>query len=169
MSATIPERRHCARHASLHLMRMPEVKSMCAVAQQHLSTDPRWPVSATDRHRLSCARLVAARGEKLGGAAHSRQPAGSHRPSRDTVRTNVKGKCRIPTTCRTALDSENADFAVEWAKVGVRNRAKEKGSSEDEPKSLIPLVGARGFEPPTPCTPCTYATRLRYAPTRPRL
>ena len=27
-------------------------------------------------------------------------------------------------------------------------------------------VGARGFEPPTPCTPCKCATRLRYAPTR---
>ncbi len=27
------------------------------------------------------------------------------------------------------------------------------------------MVGARGFEPPTPCTPCTCATRLRYAPT----
>ena len=27
------------------------------------------------------------------------------------------------------------------------------------------LVGARGFEPPTPCTPCRCATRLRYAPT----
>jgi hypothetical protein len=26
------------------------------------------------------------------------------------------------------------------------------------------LVGARGFEPPTTCTPCKYATRLRYAP-----
>src|ERR1700741_121423 len=30
---------------------------------------------------------------------------------------------------------------------------------------LIFLVGARGFEPPTTCTPCRYATRLRYAPT----
>jgi hypothetical protein len=29
---------------------------------------------------------------------------------------------------------------------------------------LIGLVGARGFEPPTTCTPCRYATRLRYAP-----
>ena len=27
------------------------------------------------------------------------------------------------------------------------------------------LVGARGFEPPTPCTPCKCATRLRHAPT----
>jgi hypothetical protein len=26
------------------------------------------------------------------------------------------------------------------------------------------MVGARGFEPPTTCTPCKYATRLRYAP-----
>ena len=31
-------------------------------------------------------------------------------------------------------------------------------------KGLIFLVGARGFEPPTTCTPCRYATRLRYAP-----
>jgi hypothetical protein len=31
-------------------------------------------------------------------------------------------------------------------------------------KALIFLVGARGFEPPTTCTPCRYATRLRYAP-----
>ena len=28
------------------------------------------------------------------------------------------------------------------------------------------MVGARGFEPPTTCTPCMYATRLRYAPTK---
>lgn len=28
----------------------------------------------------------------------------------------------------------------------------------------VVLVGARGFEPPTTCTPCRYATRLRYAP-----
>ncbi len=27
------------------------------------------------------------------------------------------------------------------------------------------MVGARGFEPPTPCTPCKCATRLRHAPT----
>src|SRR5256885_8726238 len=31
-------------------------------------------------------------------------------------------------------------------------------------KSLI-MVGARRFEPPTPCTPCRCATKLRYAPT----
>ena len=31
------------------------------------------------------------------------------------------------------------------------------------------LVGARGFEPPTTCTPCKYATRLRYAPTKERI
>ena len=30
---------------------------------------------------------------------------------------------------------------------------------------LFFLVGARGFEPPTPCTPCKCATWLRHAPT----
>src|SRR5450759_3792607 len=29
----------------------------------------------------------------------------------------------------------------------------------------VEMVGARGIEPPTPCTPCRCATRLRYAPT----
>ena len=31
------------------------------------------------------------------------------------------------------------------------------------------MVGARGFEPPTTCTPCMYATRLRYAPTEKKI
>ena len=30
--------------------------------------------------------------------------------------------------------------------------------------SDLNLVGTGGFEPPTPCTPCKCATRLRYAP-----
>ncbi len=31
------------------------------------------------------------------------------------------------------------------------------------------MVGARGFEPPTTCTPCMYATSLRYAPTKDKI
>src|SRR5438874_10630853 len=31
------------------------------------------------------------------------------------------------------------------------------------------MVGAKGFEPSTPCTPCRCATRLRYAPTELRI
>src|SRR4051812_18538760 len=31
------------------------------------------------------------------------------------------------------------------------------------------MVGAKGFEPSTPCTPCRCATRLRYAPTEPEI
>ena len=27
------------------------------------------------------------------------------------------------------------------------------------------MVGVKGFEPSTPCTPCKCATRLRYTPT----
>ena len=34
-------------------------------------------------------------------------------------------------------------------------------------KSLNKLVGAGGFEPPTPCAQGRCATRLRYAPTGP--
>ena len=47
------------------------------------------------------------------------------------------------------------------------NRQKEKGT-EDFFCTLLnsSLVGARRFELPTPCTPCKYATRLRYAPNR---
>jgi hypothetical protein len=33
------------------------------------------------------------------------------------------------------------------------------------PEIIIDLVGARGFEPPTPCAQGRCATRLRYAPT----
>ena len=45
-------------------------------------------------------------------------------------------------------------------------RPETKKASSKAGPSLNSLVGARGFEPPTTCTPCTYATRLRYAPTR---
>ncbi len=33
-------------------------------------------------------------------------------------------------------------------------------------ESFIKMVGARGFEPPTPTTPLWCATKLRYAPTQ---
>ena len=31
------------------------------------------------------------------------------------------------------------------------------------------VIGATGFEPATPCTPCKCATRLRHAPMLPRI
>ncbi len=34
--------------------------------------------------------------------------------------------------------------------------------------TLVLMVGTRGFEPPTPCTPCKCATRLRYVPILPK-
>src|SRR5215469_15864493 len=39
-----------------------------------------------------------------------------------------------------------------------------KGPDGKTVRAFLFLVGARGFEPPTTCTPCRYATRLRYAP-----
>ena len=44
-------------------------------------------------------------------------------------------------------------------------RNKEKGFPVINRKPLVLLVGAKGFEPSTPCTPCKCATRLRHAPT----
>src|SRR6185312_17372752 len=49
------------------------------------------------------------------------------------------------------------------APVGVVNLSL----SSDETRGMRRrgVVGAKGFEPSTPCTPCRCATRLRYAPT----
>ena len=52
----------------------------------------------------------------------------------------LSGKYSYYTAITLALDTHGIDQIVAW------------------------LVGARGFEPPTTCTPCKYATRLRYAP-----
>jgi hypothetical protein len=65
----------------------------------------------------------------------------------------------IPNDCKQAHD-----FVV--VNAGVKTLTQEKGHSEEWPKSLILMVGTGRFELPTPCTPCMYATRLRYAPTR---
>jgi hypothetical protein len=50
------------------------------------------------------------------------------------------------------------------ANVGAKTTQTKKALWTCIHKALISLVGARGFEPPTTCTPCRYATRLRYAP-----
>src|SRR5215218_4913007 len=66
--------------------------------------------------------------------------------------------------------------AGDWPKIGhetgkkARNKGAERSRGKQNAAGLWPLprsvdlVGARGFEPPTTCTPCRYATRLRYAP-----
>ena len=40
----------------------------------------------------------------------------------------------------------------------------DSGHNDSSDRSKV-LVGATGFEPATPCTPCKCATRLRHAPT----
>ena len=61
--------------------------------------------------------------------------------------------------------------AGHWLVAG-RTRNKKAGPRlADRPYFSIcsTMVGARRFELPTPCTPCRCATRLRYAPTEPRI
>src|SRR5262245_4483556 len=59
--------------------------------------------------------------------------------------------------------------AVSAARAGVLGYARVR--TWPRPWSKTPserwqvLVGATGFEPATPCTPCKCATRLRHAPT----
>ncbi len=69
---------------------------------------------------------------------------------------------------RLVLSCAGVCFRVRTQEVAVLGielqKKKLKGHSEEWPFSLMTLVGARGFEPPTTCTPCKYATRLRYAP-----
>ena len=71
-------------------------------------------------------------------------------------------------------------FSLAKEKVSKRNLADARGYRETRrvifyfflwttPKKEVArkkeLVGTRGFEPPTPCTPCKCATRLRHVPT----
>ena len=51
-----------------------------------------------------------------------------------------------------------------WVQEGLMSQATKRVSISKDANPFISLVGARGFEPPTTCTPCRYATRLRYAP-----
>ena len=51
------------------------------------------------------------------------------------------------------------------ATLGQHRRRQKQRSPEASSGPLDTLVGATGFEPATTCTPCKYATRLRYAPT----
>ena len=48
-----------------------------------------------------------------------------------------------------------------------RKKGPRRGRAARDPRGgLNLLVGAARFELATTCTPCRYATRLRYAPTR---
>ena len=60
--------------------------------------------------------------------------------------------------------SPGAEQLFGGAKSGAKMQATKKGLGCESPNPLFCLVGTGGFEPPTPCTPCKCATRLRYAP-----
>lgn len=53
-----------------------------------------------------------------------------------------------------------------WGKTGLFKRQLPRSKRQNYlPLIISRLVGARGFEPPTPCSRSRCATRLRYAPT----
>jgi hypothetical protein len=56
----------------------------------------------------------------------------------------------------TGVEAEASRRNPERSALGAKSKDLEKKK----------LVGARGFEPPTPCAQGRCATRLRYAPTK---
>ena len=108
----------------------------------------------------SLQHLLAA---EAGGAANSAAtPVHITAPNRTTV-TNLIYFLMVDLLCTGMMTPFPANGAV----VG-RGCAP---AAEHPTKPLIQsgkkrLVGARGFEPPTTCTPSKCATRLRHAPTR---
>ena len=69
----------------------------------------------------------------------------------------------IPEGQRRAVESvEGLVFGPKWTQVRVPTPDH---GNKSELKNWELVVGARGFEPPTPCAQGRCATRLRYAPT----
>ena len=51
-----------------------------------------------------------------------------------------------------------------WGQFDKLEQERRKDLEHFYSKSLIHMVGVKGFEPSTPCTPCKCATRLRHTP-----
>ena len=50
--------------------------------------------------------------------------------------------------------------------LACRGERRKQKRTWRKPSPFESMVGEKGFEPSTPCTPCKCATRLRYTPTR---
>ena len=62
--------------------------------------------------------------------------------------------------------AREAEFDAAGPKIGrgITFHLEQATPSQDKKGYLCHMVGARGFEPPTPCSRSRCATRLRYAP-----
>src|SRR5262249_59616048 len=65
---------------------------------------------------------------------------------------------------RSSEHVSDLPLSVRIAALAARGRSRSRRTKRFM-CSRCELVGAKGFEPSTPCTPCRCATRLRYAPT----
>ena len=104
-------------------------------------------------------------------------------PSREVIRFILYLSIHLPDT-RSTFQSQRVFFIEDATLSGpkipclpqgsdnshrVLCAKRRKDSAPFETKSLIHLVGVKGFEPSTPCTPCKCATRLRHTPIEPAI
>jgi hypothetical protein len=72
-------------------------------------------------------------------------------------------ECRANALCM-AVTGRAGETATERQPETQSEPPRRKDLEHFYSKSLIHMVGVKGFEPSTPCTPCKCATRLRHTP-----
>ena len=60
---------------------------------------------------------------------------------------------------------DDRQLLQQWGQSNALKPKRRKDLEHFCAKSLVHMVGVKGFEPSTPCTPCKCATRLRHTPT----
>ena len=84
--------------------------------------------------------------------------------------THFLNAMRGGTLCGERLIGPNHPKLCQEVRQGmILEPQRRKDLEPFDTKSLIHLVGVKGFEPSTPCTPCKCATRLRHTPIEPAI
>ena len=116
-------------------------------------------------YSMFCVRLHRVRLHR-GSPQHSRCSEREHRISADKHR---HGRRRTLTEKQRFVSETLLSLSLESATACPENRQTGEvpaPNTDFTNQCWKELVGARGFEPPTPCAQGRCATRLRYAPTR---
>ena len=110
----------------------------------------------TDKRSTTRLRVGFAPIKETAGREEDRSSSGERRPAEIIVVSSSPKGVAKPRIRRQPTLATHQHETVEFVTCATY------GSGSDKPK----LVGAEGFEPPTPCSQSKCATRLRYAPTR---
>ncbi len=136
----------------------------------------RRPTPGAEDERTRCASTFVGRlhawskTDASGGRMDVRQSCTSVGRLRNLSKTDTSGGRMNVLALRVRLSGGRAalgttSYSVPRAQPFSAKRNAGPRTCEDRRFFLQRMVGARGFEPPTPTTPLWCATRLRYAPT----